>query len=448
MDLISFFGRLHPVVVHLPIGFLLLASAFDLLSYRTKFAHLRHAIAPALFAGFVSAIVACVFGYLLSLSGSYDDDILTSHKNAGILVAILSGLWWGLTSPLIKRTLGKNLVGLFGNPRITSAFGIGVVLVLTYAGHQGGSLTHGSDYLSFETSTSTPRPRPAAVSEAIVFDDIVLPLLDRRCAGCHRSGKRKGGLMVTSFADLMKGGENGDVIVPGDPVNSELYRRITLDPNHEDFMPTDGKTPLTKDETEVIRWWIEAAQASGELKVSSIGGHEEKIPLLAGILGLSEGGDSNNVSATSTRLTNTGIPTTVDMAAIENLREKGMMVRFMLHSPVMLDITLPAGSNIVIKEIEADLRTLAPNVVWLNLSNNGLATSDLVVLKEMTNLEKLRVERNPIGDDLVDIVKDLKHLESLNINDTKVTDGGYSKLKEHSSLKRIYRWTSGSATPR
>ncbi len=47
---------------------------------------------------------------------------------------------------------------------------------------------------------------------------------------------------------------------------SELYRRITLDPGHEDFMPTDGKTPLTKSETEMIRWWIENADAQRRKK--------------------------------------------------------------------------------------------------------------------------------------------------------------------------------------
>ncbi len=45
------------------------------------------------------------------------------------------------------------------------------------------------------------------------------------------------------------------------PDASELYKRITLDPVHEDFMPADGKPRLTKTETEIIRWWIAEAGA-------------------------------------------------------------------------------------------------------------------------------------------------------------------------------------------
>ena len=134
------------------------------------------------------------------------------------------------------------------------------------------------------------------------------------------------------------------------------------------------------------------------------------------------------------------------MDAIDNLRKNGMMVRVMLHAPVLLDITLPAGSTKGMKEFERDLQAVAANVVWLNLSGNGLLASDLMALKEMRNLEKLRLERNPLGDDVFEILKDLNHLEALNINDTKVSDEGYSKLKELPSLKRIYRWSSKPAT--
>ena len=70
--------------------------------------------------------------------------------------------------------------------------------------------------------------------------------------------------------------------------------------------------------------------------------------------------------------------------------------------------------------------------------------SDLIALKEMKNLEKLRLERNPLGDDIVEILRELNHLEALNINDTKVSDEAYSRLKGLPALKRVYRWSSKS----
>ena len=61
----------------------------------------------------------------------------------------------------------------------------------------------------------------------------------------------------------MRGGENGKVIAPGNTEQSELLRRITRDPSDEEFMPAEGKTPLTARQVEIIRWWIGAGAPNG-----------------------------------------------------------------------------------------------------------------------------------------------------------------------------------------
>lgn len=437
MDASTFLGRLHPLVVHLPIGFLLIAATFDVISYSNRYKYLRNAIAPALFAGFIFAVIASFLGYLLSLSGSYDEEILGNHRMAGILLAIASGFWWTLASRFFKDKFSLD-------HRIETTFGLLVVVLVGYTGHQGGSLTHGSDYLLFAETNKPKREKPNTAADALLFDDVVLPVLARKCEGCHRRGKRKGDLIVSSYDDVMKGGENGPVVVPGDLSKSEMYRRITLDPEHKDFMPTDGKRPLTKEETNVITWWIEKAQASSAIKVTAVEGHEEMLPIVSAIIGLEGSEGLNEAALVNRRPLNPDIPMSADMGAIDSLRKKGMMVRVMLHAPVMLDVTLPSGSTTTMKELEHDLHNIADNVVWLNLSANELVTSDLYALKEMRNLEKLRLERNPIGDDVYEIVKDLKHLEAVNLNDTNVSDEGYSKLTSLPSLKRVYRWSSKS----
>jgi hypothetical protein len=42
-----------------------------------------------------------------------------------------------------------------------------------------------------------------------------------------------------------------------------LLRRITVDPSDEEFMPAEGKTPLTARQAEIIRWWIGAGAPNG-----------------------------------------------------------------------------------------------------------------------------------------------------------------------------------------
>ena len=124
------------------------------------------------------------------------------------------------------------------------------------------------------------RAKPQTIADALVFDDVVLPILERKCERCHRRGKRKGDLILSSYADLMKGGKDGVVIAAGSLEHSELYRRITLDPEHKDFMPNDGRRPLTTEETNVIKWWIQTAQAANDKKFASVNGHEEMLPVV------------------------------------------------------------------------------------------------------------------------------------------------------------------------
>ena len=61
----------------------------------------------------------------------------------------------------------------------------------------------------------------------------------------------------------MKGGEDGAVVVAGDPKKSVLYRVLTLPKGHEDHMPPAKKAQLTDDEIAKIKAWIEKG-APGE----------------------------------------------------------------------------------------------------------------------------------------------------------------------------------------
>jgi len=58
----------------------------------------------------------------------------------------------------------------------------------------------------------------------------------------------------------------------------------------------------------------------------------------------------------------------------------------------------------------------------------------------MINLEKLRLEKNPITDKIIDQLAGLKHLEALNLNETNLTEVGIQKLKQLPGLKRVYQW--------
>ena len=101
----------------------------------------RPAVGLALLLGAASAFVAAVLGYMLAQGGGYGDELLGLHQWLGIATVVLAVIAYVLYLQRNKRenpALDKTYV---------SALSV-MVLVLMGAGHYGGSLTHGSDYLT------------------------------------------------------------------------------------------------------------------------------------------------------------------------------------------------------------------------------------------------------------------------------------------------------------
>ena len=76
-------GRFHPLILHLPIGALLLTFFLDIIG-RLRKDYPKATIKYALgFSSFFS-ILACIFGYFLSLEGGYSEDVLDIHFWTGM----------------------------------------------------------------------------------------------------------------------------------------------------------------------------------------------------------------------------------------------------------------------------------------------------------------------------------------------------------------------------
>src|SRR3954464_14980591 len=81
------------------------------------------------------------------------------------------------------------------------------------------------------------------------FDRDVATILAGRCFDCHNPADKKGGLDLTRKATTLAGGENGPVLVPGKPADSQLWKNVSADE-----MPP--KHPLPAAEKETLRRWI------------------------------------------------------------------------------------------------------------------------------------------------------------------------------------------------
>lgn len=262
----TFLGRLHPMIVHFPIGLLVVALIMEAIAWRKKKSY-QPAIQTLVVIGAVSALASVILGLFLANTEDYGGDLLGLHQWTGIATMILAGI----TAFMYKR-----------KSRQLQVFFLTLTVVgVTVAGHYGASLTHGEDYLTSVLPSNEPAEQHAAKSNFVLASTEgplnetqvqelnlqIRTIFAHSCNSCHGAAKVKGELRLDGKEHIFKGGESGPSIVPGQPEKSELMRRILLPRNHKEAMPAKGKG-LTKEEIAIIEYWIKkgAPWPEGELK--------------------------------------------------------------------------------------------------------------------------------------------------------------------------------------
>lgn len=261
----QFLGRLHPMIVHFPIGLLVIALLLEVFTLNKKNNDLRKAIHLLLVIGSVSAILAAIFGWFLKTQDDYSGDILDIHQWAGISTAVFAII----TVILHRLIIWRGRKHLLGTYRAVLAF---TVFGVTLAGHYGATLTHGEDFLTsvlpwndhglpsnpnFDIALLAGNASGEGLSKKQVADLNleVRSIFAHNCYKCHSSAKIKGELRLDKKEYAMKGGESGDVISAGHPEKSEMIRRLLLPREDEESMPPKGKK-LSEKEIATLQFWI------------------------------------------------------------------------------------------------------------------------------------------------------------------------------------------------
>lgn len=110
----------------------------------------------------------------------------------------------------------------------------------------------------------------------------VRTILAHNCYACHNATKTKGGLRLDKKEFIFKGGENGTILVAGNPEKSDMIRRVKLPFGHDDAMPTKGKR-LSKEDIAMLEYWIQqgAPWPSGpEKSLYRVAALEPRMPAL------------------------------------------------------------------------------------------------------------------------------------------------------------------------
>ncbi|WP_255452826.1 DUF2231 domain-containing protein [Aquimarina sp. RZ0] len=431
-DIVLFFGRFHPLVVHLPIGFLFFAFILEIFARYKKDKAFTVAVPLALLLGAISALFACILGYMLSLSGDYEKEALDTHFWFGIATTIIAFIAWLLSAKKIK-------IPALQKEKPYMAIIAFIVIILSITGHYGGNLTHGSDYLTAYLPIGKEKKKDiiavTSIEEAQIFNHLVAPILDDKCMSCHNASKKKGQLSFVNEEAIQKGGKSGPVFIARNPEQSEMIRRVVLPPHDDKFMPPKGKTPLTDDEIAILNYWIAQGNGSFETTVGAVDTPENISILASDMLGLEAGGGQKEVLGTGP---------VVAPEIITELSASGFRIRELIAGSNLLDIALTSGQKGVtadkLTRMMTQLTKIEKNIIWLSLPANGITDEHLKTIAKFQNLKKLKLEKNPITDIGIEYLSVLENLESLNVYQTNITQSSIPVFLKMKRLKKVYIW--------
>lgn len=437
--LLPFLGRMHPVLVHLPIGILIFGILLCFFPQNGKNLFLP-SIRLAFLLGGLFSFAAGGSGFLQYQGEGFAWEDVQVHLIGGIFTSLGS---FGMYALLQKKTILSTKIRIL-------AFGLGLILGIT--GHLGGNLTHGEDYFTEVLPANLqsllgiviqpekgPQLTEANWENAQLYAEVIQPILNKNCKSCHNPRNRKGELDLSSLAALRKGGEEGQVLTAGDTAHSELFARLLLPKEDEKHMPPAEKNQPSKEEIALIESWIKGgAKESGTLAAAGISKNQIERFIL-----------KNEIPFYPTLVL---APLAADSLA--ELKEAGLFAEAVESGSGLLKVScinLPSFQDSDWKLLES----VKSRIAYLDLTGTQVTDAVVEQLADLPNLTVLKLNSTGIAGNSLNKLATLNNLKLFYLNKTGINLSQLQALSSSKSLQKVFAFdtpaslelaTSGKAT--
>ena len=294
------------------------------------------------------------------------------------------------------------------------------------AGHQGANITHGEGFL---TAPFKPKNEVAQVKieDAVVFNDMVKPILEQKCVACHNSKKSKGDLIMETQELLLKGGKNGKL---WDPTTADLglmMQRVHLPLDAKEHMPPIGKPQLTDEEKTILFHWIKSG-ADFKKKIAELAA-ADTLKIIA-------------KTALKTGETDHYTFKAADENTVKKLNNNYRIVYPVAPNSPALGVDF-FGASFFSSEKLKELQAVKEQIVNLNMNKMPVKDDDLKAIAAFTNLRKLNLSFTQLTGAGLGELKNLKELRQLSLSGTGVKLTDLDVLKNLPHLSSIHLWNTG-----
>lgn len=413
--LVQTVGRMHPLLLHFPIVLMVLCAFWELISFQKKW------ITPdqssigdwlLLFAS-LSSVGSALMGLFLSKEEGYTTEVVALHKWGGVFISILSIAWYAFRHHIRRMKVVMAVTSLTG------------MIIVIFTGHLGADITHGENFLLAPVTKENQIPN-VLFEDAVIFTNMVQPILKSKCISCHNEKKAKGELVMESASLLIKGGKNGALWDSTQKDFGLMLQRIHLPLENKKHMPPAGKPQLTDEEANIIYHWIKSG-ASFTTKVAELPAND-------------------TLSVLASALFNTIETDVYDFEPADESKIKALSNNYRFVTPLALGS--PAlgveffGAAQFKPEQLKELLTVKEQVVSLNLNKMPVSDEDLKTIAQFINLRKLNLSFTNIKGTGLGVLNPLKELKQLSLSGTGVTATHLSSLASLPNLTQLYIWST------
>jgi uncharacterized membrane protein len=408
-------GRMHPLLLHFPIVLFLLCIFWEAIAglKKTPSAEQESLGDGLLLLASITSVISALMGLLLSKESGYTQEVVAWHKWGGIIVSLLSLGWYAFRNSV--RTSKAILV-------LVSVTGIAAVII---TGHLGADITHGDNFILAPVSKDKELP-PVLFEDAIVYANMVQPILKSKCVSCHNPQKAKGELVMESFAALKKGGKDGALWDMTQPDFGLLMSRVHLPEENKKHMPPIGKPQLTGDEISILYHWIKMG-ANDTAKVAALPATDTLRTIATTLFNTIETDDYTFKPA--------------DESKVSGLRNNYRLVAPLALGSPALGVQFFGAAQFKPEQLK-ELLAVKEQIVTLNLNKMPAQDEDLTTIAQFTNLRKLNLSFTNIKGTGLKALTALKELKQLSLSGTGVNAASLAVLTSLPKLSQLYIWST------
>jgi uncharacterized membrane protein len=408
-------GRMHPLLLHFPIVLLVL-YIFWVLFIDKKIStndNLKNFGDWLLLLSACTAAITALMGFFLSQEDGYDTDALQWHKWSGLIVAGITSLWYTYREKIKLIHWLNNFVAIL------------CLAGIIFTGHKGAEIAHGKNFL-LAPIMPEKEPQKVLIENAVVYADMVQPILQAKCYNCHNAKKAKGQLVMETEALLLRGGKNGKLWDSTADGYGLLLSRLHLPADAKKHMPPTGKPQLTDQEMQILYSWIKTG-VNFKTKV---------IDLAA----------TDTLRLIANTIFNTIETDDYDFAAADDTKVKNLNTNYRVVSPLAkaspaLGAAFFNASSYIPEQLK-ELLTVKEQVVSLNLNKMPVEDAELKTISQFSNLRKLNLSFTNITGKTLSELNQLKQLRQLSLSGTTIKKEAILKLSALKKLTQLFIWNT------